>query len=56
MASLWLKKPALFYEKEPYRFLYKLLLLHLVKKNKNQSLEGEALYGQSALQVQPSGV
>lgn len=33
MASLWLKKPALFYEKEPYRFLYKFFLLNLVKIN-----------------------
>lgn len=33
MASLWLKIPALFYEKEPCRFPYKLFLLNLVKLN-----------------------
>jgi hypothetical protein len=32
MASLWLKKPALFYEKDPCRLLYKLILLKFVKK------------------------
>lgn len=54
MASLWLKKPALFYEKDPCRLLYKLILLKFVKKKK--SFEGEALYGLNAPQVQESGV